>query len=61
MDIICENCQSRFKIPDEKIPRGKTATLPCPKCKKTISIKASETENAAADGEMDSSGIGIRF
>ena len=52
MDIICENCQSKFKIPDESIPRGKTATLPCPKCKNKISIKAPEANNAAAaDGE----------
>ena len=54
MDITCENCQSKFKIPDETIPRGKSATLPCPKCKKTISIKASEATNAATDGEVDS-------
>lgn len=54
MDITCENCQSKFKIPDETIPRGKSATLPCPKCKKTISIKASEVTNAATDGEVDS-------
>ena len=54
MDIICENCRSKFKIPDESIPRGKTAKLPCPKCKKIISIKAPETTNAAAGGEADS-------
>ncbi|HHE75155.1 MAG: hypothetical protein DRH90_05575 [Deltaproteobacteria bacterium] len=54
MDITCENCQSKFKIPDETIPRGKSATLPCPKCKKTISIKALEATNAATDGEVDS-------
>ena len=54
MDITCENCQSKFKIPDETIPRGKSATLPCPKCKKTISIKASEATNAETDGEVDS-------
>jgi len=54
MEITCENCQSKFNIPDETIPRGKTATLPCPKCKKTISIKAPETINAATGGEDDS-------
>ena len=54
MDIICENCSSKFKIPDESIPRGKTATLPCPKCKKTISIKAPDTFSAALDVGEDS-------
>ena len=61
MDIICENCQSKFKIPDESIPRGKTATLPCPKCRKTISIKASETINAATGGEADSVAVEFGF
>lgn len=38
MDIICSNCQSKFRIPDEKIPAGKITTFPCPKCKSKISI-----------------------
>jgi predicted Zn finger-like uncharacterized protein len=38
MNIICENCQSKFKIPDEKIPAGRRTTVPCPKCKGKISI-----------------------
>lgn len=53
MDIICENCQSKFKIPDESIPSGKTATLPCPKCKKTISIKAPEVAKTEKVDEID--------
>ena len=40
MNIICENCQSKFKIPDEKIPAGKRATVACPKCKGKISLGA---------------------
>ena len=38
MNIICGNCQSKFKIPDEKIPVGRRTTVPCPKCKGKISI-----------------------
>jgi len=38
MNIICQNCQSKFKIPDEKIPNGKRTTVPCPKCKGKISL-----------------------
>lgn len=38
MNIICGNCQSKFKIPDEKIPAGRRTTVPCPKCKGKISI-----------------------
>ena len=38
MNIICGNCQSKFKIPDEKIPAGRRTTVPCPKCKGKISL-----------------------
>jgi predicted Zn finger-like uncharacterized protein len=40
MNIICENCQSKFKIPDEKIPAGRKASVACPKCKGKISLSA---------------------
>ena len=38
MNIICQNCQSKFKIPDEKIPAGRRTTIACPKCKGKISL-----------------------
>ncbi|MFO7688494.1 MAG: zinc-ribbon domain-containing protein [Desulfobacterales bacterium] len=38
MEITCENCQSRFKLPDEKIPAGKSPRLSCPKCKGRITV-----------------------
>lgn len=42
MEITCDSCQSKFKIADEKIPTGKTASFPCPKCKNKITIKPGE-------------------
>jgi predicted Zn finger-like uncharacterized protein len=38
MEIICESCQSKFKIGDEKLPQDKTAFLKCPKCQNRISV-----------------------
>ena len=38
MNILCEQCKSKFKIPDEKVPKGQLFTLSCPKCKSKISI-----------------------
>ena len=38
MDIICDQCQSKFRIPDEKVPAGMKASFPCPKCKNKISV-----------------------
>lgn len=40
MDIVCDQCQSRFKIPDEKLPPGATATLTCKKCQNKIQVRA---------------------
>ncbi len=40
MEITCENCQSRFKLPDEKVPAGKATRLSCPKCKGQITVAA---------------------
>lgn len=36
MDIICNECQSKFRIPDHKIPESKAAFLQCPKCNNKI-------------------------
>ena len=54
MEIICESCQSRFKIADEKLPKDKTAFLKCPKCKNRISVAPpSEDPNADAAGDLE--------
>ena len=47
MDIICQNCRSKFKIPDDKVPADRSASLPCPKCKKKI--KLNPRGNATTD------------
>jgi len=39
MDITCDKCNSKFRIPDEKIPAG-LESIPCPKCKNRISLSA---------------------
>lgn len=49
MEITCTSCYSKFKIADEKIPAGKSATLACPKCKGKITI-TSKPENGAETG-----------
>lgn len=38
MDISCDQCGGSFKIPDEKLPAGKSAVVKCPKCKNKISV-----------------------
>ena len=38
MNIVCKQCQGKFKIPDEKLPNGQNFSLTCPNCKNKISI-----------------------
>ena len=38
MDVTCGSCQGKFKIPDEKVPKGQVFSVSCPKCKNKISI-----------------------
>ena len=45
MEIICDSCQSKLKVPDEKIPAGKTASFACPKCKQKITIAPGDENN----------------
>jgi predicted Zn finger-like uncharacterized protein len=52
MDVHCDSCRSKFRIPDDKIPPGKVATLTCPKCKNKISLNADagrEDQDSSSD------------
>ncbi len=53
MDIICQSCQGKMKIPDDKIPSGKTATVTCPRCKTKLTVKAPEEKSDDAEAEFD--------
>jgi predicted Zn finger-like uncharacterized protein len=54
MDIICSHCSSKFRIADEKLPVGKKASFPCPKCKQKINLGA----NKKPAKELDFLGAG---
>ena len=49
MEIICESCQSKFRIADEKLPKDKTAFLKCPKCQNRISVPPAAKEPDGSD------------
>ena len=57
MDITCTNCSGKFRIPDEKIPRGRVSNVPCPKCKTRISLEPAKKPavSVAAAKESDQS------
>lgn len=54
MEIICESCSAKLKIPDEKIPPGKTATLACPKCKNKITVTNTDEEKPKEESNSPS-------
>ena len=57
MDITCNSCSAKFRIPDEKIPRGRVSAIPCPKCKTRISLDPTKKSagSVAAEEESDQS------
>jgi len=38
MEIKCKKCNTKFKIPDDKLPSGQVIALKCPKCKSKIEV-----------------------
>lgn len=44
MEIICEKCNARLNIPDDKIPRGQRASVSCPKCKNRLTLNAHRSQ-----------------
>ena len=49
MEIICESCQSKLKIPDDKLPQDKAVSLKCPKCQNRISVQPRKNEPDPSD------------
>jgi predicted Zn finger-like uncharacterized protein len=54
MDITCNSCSAKFRIPDEKIPRGRVSTVPCPKCKTRIALEPVKKPAVSATAEAES-------
>lgn len=54
MNISCENCQSKFKIPDEKIPKGQMFSLSCPQCNKKVVVDARSDTHSSSDIDLNS-------
>ena len=51
MDVSCDKCQASFKIPDEKVPKGKSFSLKCPKCKEKFTVSPPVKKAPAAEAE----------
>jgi DNA-directed RNA polymerase subunit RPC12/RpoP len=49
MNISCENCRSKFKIPDEKIPKGQMFSITCPQCDTKVVVDARSDKVSSSD------------
>jgi predicted Zn finger-like uncharacterized protein len=54
MEITCQHCRSKFKIPDDKIPADRSASLPCPKCKNKIRLNPRGSTTASIQADITS-------
>lgn len=52
MDITCNSCSAKFRIPDEKIPRGRVSAIPCPKCKTRIPLDPTKKSAESVVAEL---------
>ena len=48
MEVVCESCQARFNVPEDKIPAGKSIRAACPKCKNKITIAPQQADASPA-------------
>jgi len=55
MDITCNTCLGKFRLPDEKIPHGRVSTVPCPKCRARISIDPGKKTNPGSAAQVEPS------
>jgi DNA-directed RNA polymerase subunit RPC12/RpoP len=55
MNISCENCQSKFKIPDEKVPKGQMFSLTCPQCNTKVLVDTRSNTRSSSDTDSVSS------
>ena len=54
--IECPNCQKKYKIKEEKLPKGKDVAFPCPACKSTIEVRLpTQTEPGTPAAATESS------
>ncbi|KPA11566.1 Zinc finger/thioredoxin putative domain protein [Candidatus Magnetomorum sp. HK-1] len=61
MQIICQDCKGKFRIPDNKIPENKSVTITCPKCKKKIHVQGKHKENKIDKTDNIKGATGLPF
>ncbi len=55
MEVICQECNTKLNIPDQKIPKGQVVKVTCPKCKHKVTIDTREREPHGAPPDAEGS------
>jgi len=45
MEVVCEHCNAKLNIPDEKLPRDQRVKVACPRCKNKLILDTSEAKS----------------
>lgn len=54
MDVICEQCQTKLGIPDEKVPKDHPVRITCPKCETKMTLNPDRpTTRESANSEPE--------
>jgi len=54
MDVICEQCQTKLGIPDEKVPKDHPVRITCPKCETKMTLNPNRpATRESADSEPE--------
>lgn len=51
MNVACSSCKSTYDLPDNRLPKGRVVSFPCPSCKNKITLDLREPEEPAADND----------
>jgi HD-like signal output (HDOD) protein len=49
MNVACSSCKSTYDLPDNRLPKGRVVSFPCPSCKNKITLDLREPEEPADD------------
>ncbi|MBW2668427.1 MAG: zinc-ribbon domain-containing protein [Deltaproteobacteria bacterium] len=49
MNVVCQKCLAKFKIPDEKIPKGQSFSLTCPQCENKVFVDSRDHTRSSSD------------
>jgi len=52
MEIICEKCEAKLNIPDEKLPEGQRVSVRCPRCRKKLILDTTRARPGVSDAAV---------